>query len=117
MRVLFVSAWFPHPPSNGSRQRVHHLLRALAARHEVTLLSFADEAGVDPAAPELRALCREVRVLPRTPFEPRAWRSRLAFLAPRPRSVVATFSPAMAAAIGERTAHNCDAVVASQLTC
>lgn len=35
MRILFLSAWYPYPPDNGSKIRVYHLLRALAARHEV----------------------------------------------------------------------------------
>jgi glycosyltransferase involved in cell wall biosynthesis len=116
MRVLFVSAWFPHPPSNGSRLRVHHLLRALAPHHAVTLLCFADEPGIDPAAPELRALCQRVRVLPRPVFDPHAWRSRLAWLAPRPASLAATFSAEMADALREAAA-GCDTVVASQIAC
>lgn len=116
MRILFLSAWFPHPPSNGSRLRVNALLRALAPRHEVTLLSFADEPDVDPAAPQLAALCRSVQVLQRPSFDPTAWRSRLAFLSPRPRSLVATYSPAMADAV-RRAALSADVVVASQLAC
>jgi glycosyltransferase involved in cell wall biosynthesis len=118
MRILFLSAWFPHPPSNGSRLRVSHLLRALAPRHEVALLSFADQPDADPSAPALRALCRSVQVLPRPSFDPRAWRSRLALLGPRPRSLVATFSPAMAGAVRRALAGGaCDAVVASELAC
>jgi glycosyltransferase involved in cell wall biosynthesis len=118
MRILFLTAWFPDPPSNGSRLRVAQLLGALAPAHEVALLSFADQADVDPAAPAVRALCRSVQVIPRIPFDPRAWHSRLAWLSPRPRSLVATFSPAMAAAVTRAVAGgDCDAVVASQLAC
>jgi glycosyltransferase involved in cell wall biosynthesis len=116
MRILFLSAWFPHPPSNGSRLRVNALLRALASRHEVALLSFADEPGVDPAAPQLAALCRSVEVLPRPSFDPAARFNPLAFLDPRPRSLVATYSPAMAGAV-RRAALSADVVVASQLAC
>src|ERR1700690_2344319 len=99
MRILLLSAWFPDPPSNGSRLRVSHLLRALAPAHDVSLLSFADQPDVDPAAPAVGALCREVHVVPPVRFNPRAWRARAAFVSPRPRSLVATYSPAMAAAI------------------
>ena len=116
MRILFLSAWFPHPPSNGSRLRVNALLRVLAPRHEVTLLSFADEPDIDPAAPQLAALCRSVQVLPRPSFDPTDWRSRLAFLSPRPRSLAATYSAAMADAV-RRAAPSADVVVASQLAC
>lgn len=115
MRVLFVSAWCPCPPSNGSRQRVHHLLRALADAYEVHLISFADASGpADLAA--ARALCREVEVIPAPVFDRRTWRARLALLDPRPRSLAATFSPAMAGAIA-RAAPRCDVAVASQLAC
>lgn len=116
MRILFLSAWFPHPPSNGSRLRVNALLRALAPHHEVTLLSFADAPDVDPTAPQLAALCHSVQVLPRPVFDPTAWRSRLAFLHPWPRSLVATHSPAMADAV-RRAAPAADVVIASQLAC
>jgi glycosyltransferase involved in cell wall biosynthesis len=116
MRILFLSAWFPYPPSNGSRMRVFNLLQALAPQHEVTLLCFADQPDVDPHAPALRALCRTVRVVPRPAFEAAAWRSRLAWLNPRPRSLVATFSPAMADAVA-RAIADCDLVVASELAC
>jgi len=111
MRILLLSAWFPHPPSNGSRLRVSHLLRALGPHHEVALLSFADQADVDPAAAALRSLCRSVQVMPQPRFDPTAWRSRLAWLSPRPRSLVATFSPAMASAVAH-TAAASDVVVA-----
>lgn len=114
MRVLFLSAWFPHPPSNGSRLRVHHLLGALAPYHEVALLAVADQADVDPTAPALHRLCHTVQVFPRIAFDPTATQSRLAWLSPRPRSLVATFSAAMADAVA-RTASTCDVIVASQL--
>ncbi len=41
MRVLVVSAQFPFPPRSGFTMRVYQLLRQLAQRHEVTLLSYA----------------------------------------------------------------------------
>jgi glycosyltransferase involved in cell wall biosynthesis len=114
MRILFVSPWFPYPPSSGVRLRNFHLLRALAPAHEVALLSFADQSDVDPAAPPLRALCPRIDVFPLPAFDPAAWRSRLAWLSPRPRSLVVTFSPAMAAAV-ERAAAACDLIVASDV--
>jgi polysaccharide biosynthesis protein PslH len=116
MRILFVSAWFPHPPVNGSRLRVNLLLRSLAARHDVALVSFADRPDVDPAAPEMRALCRTAEVLPRPRFDPAAWRSRLAWAGAAPRSLTATFSEPMADAVA-RAARTCDVLVASQLAC
>ena len=48
MRILFLSRWFPYPTNNGAKLRVYHLLRGLATRHEVTLVSFADELNRTP---------------------------------------------------------------------
>ena len=91
-RVLFLSGWFPYPPNNGSKIRIYNLLRGLAQQHEVTLLSFANEPDMDPYAPALRALCHDVHIVPRKPFEPQSLRARLGFLSLTPRSVVDTFS-------------------------
>ncbi|MFO7698192.1 MAG: glycosyltransferase family 4 protein [Anaerolineae bacterium] len=40
MRILFLSAWYPYPPTNGSELRAYYLLRGLAERHEVTALAL-----------------------------------------------------------------------------
>lgn len=53
MKLLFLSTWFPYPPDNGSKLRVYHLLRSLAERHEVTLLSFAFATAQSGAPGEL----------------------------------------------------------------
>jgi polysaccharide biosynthesis protein PslH len=52
MRLLVISTWFPYPPDNGSKNRAHYLVRALAENHEVTLAAFRppDTPDVDPPA-------------------------------------------------------------------
>ena len=48
LRVLVISPYFPFPPTFGATMRTYQLIRQLAERHEVTLLSYgteADEAG------------------------------------------------------------------------
>jgi polysaccharide biosynthesis protein PslH len=40
-RVLFVTSRLPFPPREGHQLRSWHVLKALAGRHDVTLLSFA----------------------------------------------------------------------------
>jgi len=45
LRVLLISTQFPFPPRSGYTMRVAQLARRLAARHDVTLLSYA-EPGV-----------------------------------------------------------------------
>lgn len=69
MHLLFLSPWHPWPPDNGSRIRVSQLLRGLATRHEVSLITFAGE----PGAPDAKGLadlglCRRAVVLPDRAF-------------------------------------------------
>lgn len=116
-RILFLSSWFPYPPDNGSKLRIYNLLRGLAQQYQVTLVTFADQPNVNPDAPALRALCRDVQVVPWKPFEPQSPRAQLGFLSLTPRSVVDTFSAEMKQCI-ERTLSvgDYDVVIASQTT-
>ncbi len=116
MKILFLSRWFPYPMNNGSKIRIYNLLRGLSQHHDVTLLSFADQPAVNPEAPEIRAICSKVRVIPWREFDPSTWRARLAILNPKPRSVVDTFSSEMADAITEILHEGrYDLIIASQL--
>ena len=116
MRVLLLSSWFPYPTTNGSKLRIYNLLRALAPHHQVTLLSFADRPDSDPAAPALRALCRDIHVVPWTPFDPRSRHALRGLLSGTPRSLVGTFSPVMARRVETIVAASCpDLVVASEI--
>ena len=46
MRILFLSRWFPYPPDNGSRIRIFHLIKGLAAHHTLDLMpGAADPKG------------------------------------------------------------------------
>lgn len=112
MRILFLAPSLPFPARSGATIRNLSLIRALAERHEVTLLSFQE--AVDgpaqppvrsqnheargPAArvpPELSALCRSVEVVP-APVRPR-WRRLIDLPGPRPDLVRRLASPAFAA--------------------
>lgn len=116
MRILFLSRWFPYPPSNGSKLRIFNLLRGLARLHEVTLLSFADQPEVEAGAAELQAVCRQVQVVPWKVYNPHSRRARLGFLSLTPRFVVDTYSQEMARQIEELLATGSyDLVIASQL--
>jgi glycosyltransferase involved in cell wall biosynthesis len=116
VKILFLSRWFPWPTNNGSKLRIYNLLRVLHDYHDVTLLSFVDQTGGNPDAPELRALCSEVHTLPWHDFNPGSLHSRFGFFHRKPRSIIDTFSPEMACRISEiltQTPH--DLVIASQL--
>lgn len=84
MRILFLAAWYPYPPDNGSKLRVYHLLRALAKQHQVTLLSFAFATAQPDAPGELRNWCQEIQIVPLDPFEVNRAGTLRTFLSPRP---------------------------------
>ena len=62
MKVLMLCGEIPYPPYGGSRMRVYQFIRALAARHQITLLAYQhadDECGSVEA---LSKLCQVVVV-------------------------------------------------------
>jgi polysaccharide biosynthesis protein PslH len=69
MHILILAPYPPYPPRGGGALRIYHLLKGLAAQHQVTCLTFApNEAAVAALAP-LRDYCRVETVLgppPRT---------------------------------------------------
>ncbi len=75
MRVLWLSHVIPYPPKAGVLLRAYHLLRGVAARHDVDLVAFVQrpllatfyddvEQGLEACYAELASLCRSVRFLP-----------------------------------------------------
>lgn len=116
MRILFLSNWYPHPPDNGSKLRIYGLLRGLAQKHEVTLLSFTDQPEVDRNSSELNTLCREVQTVPWIPYHPHKVNAFLGWIDPTPRLIRETFSPEMARRIQAiLSTERIDLVIASQL--
>jgi glycosyltransferase involved in cell wall biosynthesis len=103
MRILYVSTWLPYPPDNGARIRAYNLLRYLAERHEVHLLSFMFSEDDEQYLPVLCSLCADVRVVLRDPFQLSALGTALGFLSPRPRGVVGTYCRDMDRAVCQVT--------------
>lgn len=131
-QILFLSRWFPYPPSNGSKLRIFNLLRGLGeAGHSVRLLSFVEpdyqpsdvsaRTNEDPWRSEaalagLRPYCQSVWATPWRQFAPDSRRARLGFFSATPRSVRDTWSAGMAQRIGqELAAHRPDLIIASQI--
>jgi polysaccharide biosynthesis protein PslH len=103
MKILFLSTWFPYPPNQGSKIRAYYLLKALAARHEVALLTFED-VDLDPSWVEhIRQLCSRVEIVRRKPFTASKSRTWLGWLSPLPSAVVAIHSPEMAEKVNQVT--------------
>ncbi len=63
MRLLFLTPQLPYPPQQGTTIRNFNIIKHLAPRHEITLLSFGTLEELQNADP-LRALCRRVEIAP-----------------------------------------------------
>jgi polysaccharide biosynthesis protein PslH len=60
MKILLLTPQLPYPPRQGAAMRNYNVLRLLSGRHDISLLSFADD-GPDPEAiGHLETLCRSV---------------------------------------------------------
>ncbi len=78
-RILFLTPQLPYPPHQGTAIRNWHILRHVAARHAVDVLSFAADPAADlAAAAPLREIVGRLDALP---APPRPLRRRLADLA------------------------------------
>lgn len=74
MRILYVTAFFPFPPTSGGRLRVKNMLDGLSQSHEVHLLSLGFEP--EDQLPERQQLaqesCETVTVIPHQTHRMRA---------------------------------------------
>lgn len=101
LRVLVLSPYFPFPPTSGARMRTYQLVRQLAQRHEVTLVSYVapdEESGI-------RELGKAVSVRPvyrseETPAQRRRGQIR-SLLSREPFATWVLYSKEMQAAIDE----------------
>ncbi len=96
MNILFLTPQLPFPPRQGTAIRNWGLIKHLAARHAIALLSFA-EPGQTADAPELQAACRRVIAIP-APRRSRADRLRT-LLSPHPDLARRLWSPDFAHAL------------------
>ncbi len=114
MRIAFLSTWFPYPPDNGSKIRAYHLLRCLAARHEVTAMAFCPPAANHHSAVTVTGGMPHVMAVLDDPFRHVGAPLWVRYLAPGP--LVYRASPAMHAAVDRLVGSEpFDAVVAVQV--
>jgi polysaccharide biosynthesis protein PslH len=95
MKILLLSTWFPYPPNQGSKIRAYYLIRALAATHEVVLVTFADVAIQPQWLAHMLEICAHVHVIDRGPFYQDRLRTVQGWLSLKPRSVIAIYSKKM----------------------
>src|SRR5437773_1389669 len=106
MKILLLTLVAPNPPDSGPKVKTHYLLRYLAQRHEVTLVSFVRSAAEEAAACELTGLCRAVYTVPIQRSRARDIGYLLAsFFSPRPFLMLRDESRAMRRLLHELLAH------------
>jgi polysaccharide biosynthesis protein PslH len=69
MRILFLTARLPYPPTRGDRLRSYHFLRVLSREHQITLLSFIADESESANLAQLRPFCAEVNLIHRAPWQ------------------------------------------------
>ena len=64
MRILWLNANLLLPLDKGGKIRTWHLMRHLARRHEITYLTFANDAEAEAHRPAMREVCGELVNVP-----------------------------------------------------
>src|SRR5688500_2898936 len=69
MKLLFVTPFLPSPPRFGGQRRLDGLMRSLAKKHDVSVISFtATDEFTEPSLADTRSYCREVVTFPDLEF-------------------------------------------------
>ena len=97
MSILFLAHRVPYPPDRGDKIRSYHVLRHLAARTAVHLITFADHPADEVAHPVLLELTASCTIVPRRKGRARSTLEALA--SGRPASLTAFDSSAMHQAV------------------
>lgn len=69
MRILFLTARLPYPPTRGDRLRAYHFLRVLSREHRLTLLSFIEDEAEAGQLSGLRPFCEDIQLVHRAPWQ------------------------------------------------
>jgi polysaccharide biosynthesis protein PslH len=116
MNILFLSRWFPYPPDNGSKKRCFNLIKILASKYEVDLISFTSEPITAERLKGLEPYCRSVQSILFTDYNPNSFRARLGYFSTQPRFIYDTYRKEYSETVQEacrKTRY--DLVVASQV--
>ncbi len=84
-QILILTPQLPYPPHQGTSLRNYHIIRGLAQRHTITLLSFLEEnqSAEEEAIRPLRELCHRIETVP-VPQRSTAARVGQMLTSPRP---------------------------------
>ena len=67
-KLLYLVHRLPYPPNKGDKVRSYHLLKQLAANHQVFLGTFVDDPDDLVHLPTVRNMCAEMHVVSLNPF-------------------------------------------------
>jgi len=118
MRILLLTQVVPYPPDSGPKIKTHNVLRYLAQRHEVHLVSFVRGAAEEASAAALRRHCASVTTVPLSRSKVRDVLYLLrSLVSPTPFLILRDDSSAFREAVSRLLeAHRFDAVHADQLS-
>ena len=74
MKLLWLNSGLLLPLDKGGKLRTWHVMRHLAARHEITYLSFEDSTQTDADRRGMREVCARLETVPRTDAAKGTWR-------------------------------------------
>ena len=94
MNILMVSSSLPYPPNDGERSTLLNLLKELAQRHRISILSFIDQPDLEKHKEEVEQYCDKVCTL-LAEQECSSMKKVLYHLSMYPYSVVRKYSKAM----------------------
>jgi sugar transferase (PEP-CTERM/EpsH1 system associated) len=114
VKILFVTPRFPYPPFRGDKLKIYNLIRELSGRHEVTLLSFTQNAEEEGLRSEMEKLCARVETV-KLPLAQSLLQCGLAIPGRTPFQVAYFRSRAMAEAVKRVTAECAPDVIHTHL--
>lgn len=74
MKILWLNAGLLLPLDKGGKLRTWHLMRHLAARHEITYLAFSDGADAPAHRAGMMEICQHLETVPRSDAGKGTWR-------------------------------------------
>jgi sugar transferase (PEP-CTERM/EpsH1 system associated) len=74
MKILWLNAGLLLPLDKGGKLRTWHVMRHLAARHDITYLSFEDATQTAADRTGMREVCSRLETVPRTDTAKGTWR-------------------------------------------
>jgi sugar transferase (PEP-CTERM/EpsH1 system associated) len=74
MKLLWLNAGLLLPLDKGGKLRTWHVMRHLAARHDITYLSFEDSTQTEADRLGMREVCSRLETVPRTDAPKGTWR-------------------------------------------